>query len=113
MPDQSLETQPHGFCIGRRATGFLRVAKGDLINAERFLHTSKITISIQRYQPYPIRRPPLSEEQLASAFPPKSKQLVALRLDRDVLAWLKQYGSGYSTRINVILRAAMTARRSV
>ena len=56
--------------------------------------------------------PPLSEEQLASAFRPKSKQLIAVRLDRDVLAWLKQYGSGYSTRINAILRAAMTARRS-
>ena len=56
--------------------------------------------------------PPLSEEQLASAFRPKSKQLIAVRLDRDVLAWLKKYGSGYSTRINAILRAAMTARRS-
>src|ERR1035438_7125288 len=29
--------------------------------------------------------PPLSEEQLASAFRPKSKQLIAVRLDRDVL----------------------------
>jgi uncharacterized protein (DUF4415 family) len=56
--------------------------------------------------------PLLSDEQLASAFRPKSKQLVAVRLDRDVLTWLKQYGSGYSTRINAILRAAMTARRS-
>ncbi len=56
--------------------------------------------------------PPLSEEQLAMAFRPQSKQLVAVRLDRDVLAWLKQYGTGYSTRINAILRAAMTARRS-
>jgi len=56
--------------------------------------------------------PPLTEEQLASAFRPRSKQLVAVRLDRDVLEWLKQYGSGYSTRINAILRAAMTARRS-
>ena len=56
--------------------------------------------------------PPLTEEQLASAFRPKSKQLVAVRLDRDVLTWLKGYGTGYSTRINAILRAAMTSRRS-
>jgi uncharacterized protein (DUF4415 family) len=55
--------------------------------------------------------PPLTDEQLASAFRPKSKELVAVRLDRDVLAWLKGYGSGYSTRINAILRAAMTSRR--
>ena len=51
--------------------------------------------------------PPLTEEQLASAFRPKSKQLIAVRLDRDVLAWLKEYGEGYSTRINHILRAVM------
>ena len=56
--------------------------------------------------------PRLSEEQIASAFRPQSKQLVAVRLDRDVLAWLKKYGSGYSTRINAILRAAMTATHS-
>src|ERR1035438_9893714 len=56
MPDQSFETEPHGFRIGHPATGFLRVAKGDLINVERLLHTSKITISIQHYQPYPIGR---------------------------------------------------------
>ena len=54
MPDQSFETEPHCFCIRHRATGFLRVAKGGLINVERFLHTSKITIFIQRYQPYLI-----------------------------------------------------------
>src|ERR1022692_3360765 len=29
--------------------------------------------------------PPLSEEQLASAFRPKSKQLIAVRLDREAL----------------------------
>ena len=55
--------------------------------------------------------PPLTDEQLAAAFRPKSKELVAVRLDRDVLTWLKGYGSGYSTRINAILRAAMSARR--
>ena len=55
--------------------------------------------------------PPLTDEQLASAFRPRSKELVAVRLDRDVLTWLKRYGRGYSTRINAILRAAMTARR--
>jgi len=55
--------------------------------------------------------PPLTEKELASAFRPKSKQLIAVRLDRDVLAWLKGYGEGYSTRINRILRTVMGARR--
>jgi uncharacterized protein (DUF4415 family) len=52
--------------------------------------------------------PALSEEQLASAFRPSDKQLVTARLDRDVLEWLKSYGEGYSTRMNFILRSAMT-----
>jgi uncharacterized protein (DUF4415 family) len=33
--------------------------------------------------------------------------LFAVRLDADVLAWLKSRGKGYQTRINRLLRAAM------
>ena len=39
------------------------------------------------------------------------KVLVAARLDRDIYDWLKQYGKGYSTRINNILRAVMSRAR--
>ena len=35
--------------------------------------------------------------------PPKTA--ISLRLDADVLAWLKAEGPGYQTRINAILRA--------
>jgi uncharacterized protein (DUF4415 family) len=35
--------------------------------------------------------------------PPKSS--ISLRLDADVLEWLKAQGPGYQTRINAILRA--------
>lgn len=38
---------------------------------------------------------------------PPVKQQVTVRLDRDVLDWLKAYGKGYQTRINRILRAVM------
>ena len=54
--------------------------------------------------------PPLTDEQLAK-FRRSSKVLVAARLDRDVYDWLKQYGQGYSTRINEILRAVMSRVR--
>jgi uncharacterized protein (DUF4415 family) len=37
------------------------------------------------------------------------KQLISLRLDRDVLDWFKQQGKGYQTRINAILRAYIRA----
>ncbi|MGA8028063.1 MAG: BrnA antitoxin family protein [Bryobacteraceae bacterium] len=38
---------------------------------------------------------------------PPAKQKVTVRLDTDVLDWLKAYGKGYQTRISRILRAAM------
>lgn len=36
------------------------------------------------------------------------KEPVTLRLDADVVAWLKAAGPGYQTRINGLLRRAMT-----
>jgi uncharacterized protein (DUF4415 family) len=38
------------------------------------------------------------------------KESLTIRLDADVLAWLRAEGAGYQTRINSILRAAMTKR---
>jgi uncharacterized protein (DUF4415 family) len=35
------------------------------------------------------------------------KKPLTLRVDADVLAWLKSQGKGYQTRINEILRSAM------
>ena len=40
------------------------------------------------------------------AWPP-AKQQLTIRLDADVLNWLRANGRGYQTRINHILRAAM------
>lgn len=42
----------------------------------------------------------------AEAWPP-AKQQLTVRLDADVLKWLKAPGRGYQTRMNRILRAAM------
>lgn len=58
--------------------------------------------------------PPLGDEfltKVAAAWPPAKKQLT-IRLDADVLEWLKAYGRGYQTRINRILRAAMESQTS-
>lgn len=54
--------------------------------------------------------PALSQEQL-SEFRRAPKVLVAARIDREVYDWLKQFGEGYSTRINSILRAVMERAR--
>lgn len=50
--------------------------------------------------------PALTDDQLAE-FKPAPKVLVAARIDRDIYNWLRQFGDGYSTRINGILRAVM------
>ncbi len=42
--------------------------------------------------------------------PPGKKQLT-IRLDADVLAWLKAQGKGYQSRINAILRMYYEAHR--
>jgi uncharacterized protein (DUF4415 family) len=57
--------------------------------------------------------PALEEEFFAQAevtadWPPAKKQLT-LRVDADVLDWLRASGRGYHTRINRILRIAMDA----
>ena len=43
---------------------------------------------------------------------PQTKKGVYLRVDQDVLEWLKAQGPGYQTRINAILRAYMEAHQS-
>ncbi len=53
--------------------------------------------------------PPLGKAFLTKAtvaWPPAKTQLT-IRLDADVLAWLKAHGRGYQTRINRILRVVM------
>ena len=42
--------------------------------------------------------------------PPGKKQLT-IRLDADVLGWLKGQGKGYQSRINAILRSYYEAHR--
>ena len=39
--------------------------------------------------------------------PPKKS--VTMRLDQDVLDWLKGYGKGYQTKVNLLLRHAMAS----
>ncbi len=45
------------------------------------------------------------------SWPPTKKQLT-IRLDEDILTWLKSQGKGYQTRINHILRTVMESRHN-
>jgi uncharacterized protein (DUF4415 family) len=42
---------------------------------------------------------------------PRAKKAVSVRLDRDVLAWFKNQGRGYQTRMNAVLRTYMQAHK--
>jgi uncharacterized protein (DUF4415 family) len=50
-------------------------------------------------------------EQATVRFP-RPKERVTVRLDPDVLDWLKAQGRGYQTRINAILRAYYEAQKA-
>lgn len=55
--------------------------------------------------------PPLDEafwkNAVRNPFYKPTKTSTTVRVDADVLAWLKSQGKGYQTRINAILREAM------
>lgn len=46
----------------------------------------------------------------AEVIMPQRKPTITIRLDADVLEWLKNQGKGYQTRINAILRSYMKAQ---
>lgn len=55
--------------------------------------------------------PPLTDDfwkrAVRNPYYKPTKQATTVRVDSDVLLWLKSKGKGYHTRINVILRNAM------
>jgi uncharacterized protein (DUF4415 family) len=55
--------------------------------------------------------PPLTDKFWKNAvrnpFYKPTKQVATVRVDSDVLLWLKGQGKGYQTRLNAILRSAM------
>ncbi len=57
--------------------------------------------------------PPVSDwsNAVVGRFYRPIKETVTIRLDADVLDWLKQGGKGYQTRVNRILRAVMEQQR--
>ena len=42
---------------------------------------------------------------------PPPKERITVRLDKDVLDWLRAQGAGYQTRLNAILRGYMEHAR--
>jgi uncharacterized protein (DUF4415 family) len=57
----------------------------------------------------PTLPPEMWESAVIGKFYRPLKTAVSVRIDDDVLAWLKSQGDGHLTRINEILRRAMLA----
>lgn len=51
----------------------------------------------------------LTEADFMQMYRPVKKPL-SIRLDTDIIVWLKSYGKGYQSRINTILREAMNSQ---
>lgn len=49
-----------------------------------------------------------SKAEIGKFYRPPNKP-VTLRLDQDVIEWLKGFGKGYQTRANILLRHAMAS----
>ena len=54
--------------------------------------------------------PELDDDFFKNATFVPAKQLVTMRLDADLVSWLKRNGRGYQTRANKILRSVMEAQ---
>jgi hypothetical protein len=50
-----------------------------------------------------------SDAEIGKFYRPPKKP-VTLRLEIDIIKWLKSHGSGYQTRVNALLRHAMNSR---
>jgi len=57
----------------------------------------------------PVLPPEMWEGALIGKYYRPLKTAVSVRVDNDVLGWLKSLGDGYLTRINAILRERMMA----
>ena len=57
----------------------------------------------------PVLPPEMWENAIIGKYYRPVKTAISLRIDNDVLAWLKSKGEGHISRINEILRQAMIA----
>lgn len=65
--------------------------------------------AIRRTSPPDLADLPADFFRAASLVQPNRKQPISLRVDEDVLAWFKDQGPRYQSRMNAVLRAYMAA----
>jgi uncharacterized protein (DUF4415 family) len=106
--------------VGKRSFGLFQL---DRQPAERSIAVKKLTkdqkrqvagIAAQRDADVDLLEMPevldWSGAEIGKFYRP-AKKPVTMRLDIDIVAWLKSYGRGYQTRVNLLLRHAMQSSR--
>lgn len=73
--------------------------------------TRKQRIALEALDKLPDSEIDLSDIPEHTTFYKPVKKQTTIRIDADVLAWLKTYGRGYQTKINAILRQEMLAAK--
>jgi len=61
----------------------------------------------------PDSPPIFTDEDWARAtvfVPPSQRRMVTMRIDEDVITWFSQFGRGYQSRINEVLKAYVAAQ---
>lgn len=86
----------------RRATTTKTPTKGRA-DLARLRRTSDAEIA--RTAPPELRALPDDFWQGARVVTPVTKQAISIRLDEDVIAWFRESGPKYQTRINAVLRS--------
>jgi uncharacterized protein (DUF4415 family) len=59
------------------------------------------------YSDIPLLKDRFWKQAVRNPFYRPVKRQLTVRLDADVIAWLREQGKGYQTRINALLRSAM------
>lgn len=89
--------------VTKRADGKPTVEQAAELTALQAMPDSEID-----YSDIPPVKPEEWRDAVVGKFYRPIKQQLTLRIDADVLDWFKKQGRGYQTRINELLRDAMT-----
>jgi len=100
--------------FGRSASGMTKIAKKNLLDSRLTAGRKRRLEKLSRRPDSEINTsdiPELTEKFWQNAvrnpFYRPLKQQLTLRLDADIIAWLRRQGRGYQTRANALLRNAM------
>ncbi len=80
------------------------------ISKEALRRIEKINDEDIDYSDIPALNPDDWKNAVRGKFYRPRKEAISIRIDCDVLHWLRSQGDGYQSRINSILRAAMLAQ---